>query len=164
MKTLILVRHAKSSWAQPGLSDFDRPLNERGKLNAPIMASRLHQKIKTIDSFIFSPAKRTRKTAKIFNKEFKINESKLRPEPLLYEAPFQRYNFVIEHIPNEVQTAAIFAHNPGITDFINTLSLHPIFNLPTCGIYAFQIDIDSWKEFQAGEMQFLFFDFPKNEG
>ena len=66
MKTLILVRHAKSDWGNPGLDDFDRPLNERGKKDAPVMAQRLRDKKVKIDAFIASPAKRAAKTAKFF--------------------------------------------------------------------------------------------------
>ena len=71
MKQLILVRHAKSDWGNPGLDDFDRPLNERGKKNAPVMAQRLLDKKIKIDAFISSPAKRAAKTAKIFAETFK---------------------------------------------------------------------------------------------
>src|SRR4051794_9695084 len=70
MKTLILVRHAKSSWDQPGVSDIDRPLNERGKSDAPQMAKRLKERNIKIDLFISSPAKRAKKTAKYFAEEY----------------------------------------------------------------------------------------------
>ena len=66
MKTLLLIRHAKSSWDEPGISDFDRPLNERGKKDAPIMAKRVKEKAIELDHLISSPAKRAKKTAKYF--------------------------------------------------------------------------------------------------
>ena len=74
MKTVFLIRHAKSDWGEPSLSDFDRPLNERGKKDAPVMAQRLLDKKIKIDAFISSPAKRAGKTARIFAKEYKVDK------------------------------------------------------------------------------------------
>ena len=79
MKHLLLVRHAKSSWDNFSVKDFDRPLNERGKKDAPVMAKRLLKKDIMIDAFISSPAKRARKTAEAFVKEYKGNK-----EPIIF--------------------------------------------------------------------------------
>ena len=70
MKTVIMVRHAKSSWEEQGVSDFDRPLNNRGKRDAPEMAQRLKKRNIPIDHFISSPAKRAKKTSELFAEEF----------------------------------------------------------------------------------------------
>ena len=77
MKTLLLIRHAKSSWDNATLSDFERPLNERGKYDAPLMAKKLKDKKIEIDAFVSSPAKRAKKTAEIFMHEFEVKEKKL---------------------------------------------------------------------------------------
>jgi phosphohistidine phosphatase len=161
MKTLIVVRHAKSSWAKPGLEDFDRPLNDRGKEDAPKMAKILAEKKLDIDALVSSPAKRAYKTASIFRKELDIKKTELIEAPALYEASLKTFFRIVENLKDDWNAVAIFSHNPGITDFINALETHPIYNMPTCSVYAIQIRIDSWKDFEAGKKKFLFFDYPK---
>lgn len=158
MKELLLIRHAKSSWDDFSLPDFERPLNERGKRDAPDMAERLRkQKIK-IDLLISSTAKRARKTAEAFAKEFDI-------EPILvdelYHASDQAFINAIVKIPNEIKTAAIFSHNPGITDFANSLTTTRTDNIPTTGIFAVKIETEKWKDFLLAEKKFWFFEYPK---
>lgn len=162
MKTLILIRHAKSSWDDSTITDFERTLNERGKQDAQIMAERLKKKISVIDTFVSSSAKRARKTTKFFMKVYDEKDSNLIVEPSLYEAPMQQYYRVIENLGDSKNTVAIFAHNPGITDFVNSLDCLEVYNMPTCSIYAVQIDIEHWVDFRVAEKKFLFFDYPKN--
>jgi len=161
MKTLLLVRHAKSSWDDPAMTDFDRPLNERGKKDAPMMADRLIARGITVGSFISSPAKRARKTAKIFAQAFKRNEEEIILIPELYLASSSVFESVLASIESDSETLALFSHNPGITDFANTLSAARIDDIPTCGIFAVSIDTDDWKNFRAAKKEYLFFDYPK---
>ena len=91
VKQLLLIRHAKSSWADFSLKDFDRPLNDRGKKDAPVMAKRLLDKGIAIDAFIASPAKRTRKTAEIFAKEYKSEKGRIILFDELYLATPSRF-------------------------------------------------------------------------
>ena len=160
MKTLILVRHAKSSWTDASVSDFDRKLNDRGKHDAPVMAKRLAARELTIDAFISSPAKRAKKTAEIFTVEFKNIDIQLIPQ--LYEASLQTWFAVIENLDDQYNTVAVFAHNPAITDFVNAMDVFPVFNIPTCGIYALKIHTNEWSQLQLAGKEFLFFDYPKN--
>ena len=162
MKTLLLIRHAKSSWDDSTITDFERTLNERGKQDAPIMAERLKKRISEVDAFVSSSAKRARKTAKFFMKVYDEKESNLIVAPSLYEASMQQYYRVIEGLNDKQNTVAIFAHNPGITDFVNSLDCMEVYDMPTCGVYAVQIDIKHWADFRVGEKKFLFFDYPKN--
>ena len=162
MKTIILIRHAKSSWADADITDFDRTLNDRGKHDGPIMAQRLKKKMANVDTFVSSSAKRARKTAKYFLKAYDRKEEKLIIEPTLYEAPMEQYYTVIDSLNDIQNSVAIFAHNPGITDFVNSLGCTVVYNMPTCGIYAVEINIDHWKDFRDGEKKLLFFDYPKN--
>lgn len=162
MKTLLLIRHAKSSWDNIADTDFERPLNERGKHDAPIMAKRLHDKKIEINLFVSSPAKRAKKTAEIFMDEFGIKEKKLLTIPDLYEGSPNNFYTAIEDLKNKIDTVALFAHNPGITDFINSLECHPIYEMPTCGIFAVKIKTKKWKDFKDADKEFLFFDYPKN--
>ena len=161
MKTLLLVRHAKSSWDDPAMTDFDRPLNERGKKDAPAMADRLIARGITIGSFISSPAKRAKKTAKIFSQAFQRNEEEIILIPELYLASSSVFESVLASIESDSDTIALFSHNPGITDFANTLTAARIDDIPTCGIFAVSIDTDDWKNFRAAKKEFLFFDYPK---
>lgn len=162
MKTLLLIRHAKSSWENITQTDFDRPLNERGKHDAPLIAKRIHERKIEIDLFMSSPARRAKKTASYFLEEFGAKEKKLQLVPSLYEASVDKYYEAVENIKDENNSVAIFAHNPGITDFINSLNCYPIFNMPTCGIVAIKIKTKHWKKFREAEKEFLFFDYPKN--
>ena len=163
MKILLLIRHAKSSWDNSSLSDFDRPLNERGKEDAPKMAGRLKEKKIQVDAFVSSPAKRAKKTAKIFMKELGSDENDLILLPSLYEASVNDFYKAVEDLDDDINSAALFSHNPGITDFINSLDCSPVYNMPTCGVYAIEINTEKWKDFRQSEKKLLFFDYPKKE-
>lgn len=161
MKTLILVRHAKSDWGDPLLRDFDRPLNERGKKDAPKMAERLLERKMKIDAFISSPAKRAAKTATLIAEAFGKKKEKIRFEEKLYLAAADVFRKLVSELDDELDTVAIFSHNDGITDYANMLCSVRVDNIPTCGIYAVKADIKSWKDFNEAEKKFLFFDYPK---
>lgn len=161
MKYLILVRHAKSDWGNPGLDDFDRPLNERGKRDAPVMARRLLDKKIKIDLFVSSPAKRAAKTAKNFVEELGAKKKNLLFNKELYLAAPSVFYEVIAEIDNEFDTVAVFSHNNGITDFANQLTDARIDNIPTCGVFAIKINCSSWKDFKDAEKEFWFFDYPR---
>jgi phosphohistidine phosphatase len=145
------------------LSDFDRPLNERGKENAPVMAHRLKQTKIKIEAFVSSPAKRAKKTAKIFMKELGADENELILLPSLYDASVNDFYKAIEDFEDTFSCVALFSHNPGITDFINSLECQPVYNMPTCGVYAIEIHTEKWRELKDAEKKFLFFDFPKKK-
>jgi phosphohistidine phosphatase len=162
MKTLILVRHAKSSWDQPGLSDFERPLNERGKKDAPEMAKRLKERGIKVDSFVSSPAKRAKRTARFFAEEFNTDKDDIKLIDGLYLATPSAFASAILQLSNKDETVAMFAHNPGITEFASSLSNVKIDDMPTCAVFAVQAETDTWSEFEKAEKKFLFFDYPKN--
>jgi phosphohistidine phosphatase len=163
MKTLLLVRHAKSSWDNFLLTDFERPLNDRGKHDAPMMAKRLLKKEVKIDGFISSPAKRAKKTAQAFAEEYGKTKKNIILDPNLYEASIKNFEEVIDDIQNKFDTVAIFSHNPGITDFANTLTQQKIDNIPTCGVFAVKADVKDWEDFNTAKKEFWFFDYPKHE-
>ena len=161
MKTVFLIRHAKSDWGEPSLSDFDRPLNERGKRDAPVMAHRLLDKKIKINAFISSPAKRAGKTARIFAKEFRVDKDDIIYRDELYGAAEDVFYDVIRNADNKFESIAIISHNPGLTDFANLLTDTRIDNIPTCGVFAVTIETDSWSSFKEAGKNFLFFDYPK---
>ena len=162
MKKLYIIRHAKSSWGDFTTPDFDRPLNDRGKRDAPEMARRLLQKKITIDVFISSPAKRAKSTCKAFCKAYERDSDEIICINELYHASVETFNKVASTIDDQFQSAAIFSHNPGITDFVNGLvkDVH-IDNMPTCAVFAVGIEATSWKDFLSADKNFLFADYPK---
>lgn len=162
IKTLLVVRHAKSSWEIGSMNDFERPLNDRGKKDAPMMAKRLIEKNIYIDAFVSSPAKRAKKTAELFCNNYGKNDDFVIFMSMLYHATLDVFYEVINQLDDNFSTVAIFSHNPGITDFANTLidSVH-LDNMPTCSIFAIQIHCDKWKDFNKSKKDLLFFDYPK---
>lgn len=161
MKTLLLVRHAKSDWGNPLLRDFDRPLNERGKRDAPVMAQRLLDRKLSIDAFVSSPAKRAGKTARIFAQAYGLKKEEVRYVEDLYLAEPEIFFRVVEAADDKWDTIAVFSHNPGITDFANRCTNARIDNIPTCGVFAIRLHAQTWKSFRTAEKEFLFFDYPK---
>jgi phosphohistidine phosphatase len=162
MKTLFIIRHAKSSWDTATLGDFDRPLNERGKKDAPVMAKRLFDNKVNPELFVASPAKRAKKTAELFIKEFGKGENEIVFISELYHASADLFYDIISKFNDQYHSIAIFSHNPGITDFVNSLTTVRIDNMPTCGIFAVTSVINTWNEFAAAEKEFWFFDYPKS--
>jgi len=162
MKTLVIVRHAKSSWDQPGLSDFDRPLNERGKKDAPVMANRLKEKGIELDHLVSSPAKRAKKTAKYFAEEFRLKKEDIKLVEALYGATQSEFLQAIKEIDDKYKNVALFSHNPGVTDFASSLTNVHVDDMPTCAMFAVQANTDSWIDFMEVERSFLFFDYPRN--
>ena len=162
MKTLILVRHAKSSWDQEGLSDSERPLNERGKKDAPEMAKRLRKRGLVIDKLVSSPAERAFRTARFFAKEYEVKKDDIQVEKTLYGAMPSQFDQVVAGMKDKYNAVAFFSHNPGITEFVNSLTNVHTDNIPTCGVFAVQAEVESWKDFPKAEKKFLFYDYPKN--
>ena len=156
------MRHAKSSWEEPGVSDIDRPLNERGKHDAPEMAKRIKNRKIKIDLFISSTAKRARRTAKYFADEWKVKKEEIVLNEELYLATPSSFINVLEKLDKKYDTVALFSHNPGITELANQLTSVRIDNMPTCSVFAIQAELNSWKDFASAEKSFLFFDYPKN--
>ena len=161
MKQLLLVRHAKSSWANPGQADFDRPLNERGHKDAPMMAKRILEQGITIDLVISSTAVRALTTATYFATANGIATSDIVQHDFLYNAPPERFAKAIVQIRDEINTAAIFAHNPGITDFVNQLTATQIDDMPTCAVFAITLQADSWKNWATAKKEYWFAEWPK---
>lgn len=164
MKQLILVRHAKSDWGDPSLADIDRPLNERGKRDAPDMARRISKRKIRPDLLISSPAKRAARTARAFAGEFGFAKKDILYLPELYLAPPSVFFEVIAGISNDADTVLLFSHNEGITDFANQLGVARIDNIPTCGVFAIKADCKKWEAFRDAGKEFWFFDYPKSPG
>ena len=160
----MIIRHAKSSWENAIVHDIDRPLNDRGKRDAPAMAQRLIKTGINIDFFVSSPAKRARTTAEYFIREFGRQEKEIHFIAELYHAPVQTFKDVVSVLDDKYSSTAIFSHNPGITAFANTLTNVRLDNMPTCGVFAVRSAVDSWGDFLSSGPDFWFFDYPKSGG
>jgi phosphohistidine phosphatase len=161
MKRLYLIRHAKSSWKEPMVPDFERPLNKRGKRDAPLMGKRLHSSQLQPDLLISSPAKRAVKTAKIIAEEIGFPKKRIVYDESIYEAGVSALIHLIRHLENSVNQVLLVGHNPGLTMVAEFLTDTAIGNIPTCGIVCVEFPTDSWEKIEAGSGTMLFFDAPK---
>ncbi|MEM7550241.1 MAG: histidine phosphatase family protein [Bacteroidota bacterium] len=165
MKYLYIVRHAKSSWDFPHLSDHDRPLNKRGKRNAPEMGERLLSKSIIPDLMISSTAKRAYKTAFKIAEKLSYKEDNIILTKRLYHADVSDIVEVLSIDQNEqLESIMIFGHNPGLTYFSNWVSGESIDNVPTAGVVAVELPIVSWRDLREGSGKLIFFDYPKKGG
>jgi len=161
MKTLYIVRHAKSSWINLELKDFDRPLNSRGDKDAPEMGHRLALQRITADLLLSSPAKRAYTTATIIAKQLKSPIEEIVKDEAIYHANKKELLSIIHQQKSHFNSLMIFGHNPGLTDFANYLTGEDIENIPTCGIVGIRFEITDWESMDKGTGRLLFFDFPK---
>jgi phosphohistidine phosphatase len=161
MKSLFLIRHAKSSWSDSSLHDHDRPLNERGKRDGPRMAKWIHSQGAQPDAIVSSTAKRARKTAQYFAKAFGVDKGDIERRSAIYEASTRALLQVIQELDDEWETVFLFGHNPGFTDLANLFPGDYIDNVPTCGIVRLEADVDSWKDFGPQSAEQRAFYYPK---
>lgn len=165
MKKLYIIRHAKSSWDNPEMDDLDRPLNKRGKRDAPQMGKQLKEKEVTPDFMLSSPAERARATCEAIAEVLSFNKEKIKIDRRLYHANEDQILEVIRGIKNSPrdseEVVLLFGHNPGLTEFANALLNQYIDNIPTCGIVAAELPVDYWQDVTFGCGRMLFFDFPK---
>ena len=161
MKTLTIVRHAKSSWQDRGLSDRERPLNKRGKRDAPMMGKRLVAAGVRPSLIISSPAVRAWSTAKVFAKELNYPIEFLQREEGLYLASLDNLLDIVATQDTGFHNLMLFAHNPGLTDFTNYLVPGLSSNLPTCGVVAVNIDCDDWMLYDRPKAELVAYDYPK---
>ncbi len=161
MKTLYLTRHAKSSWKEQDLDDFDRPLNPRGKRDAPFMGQLLKKKNILPDLLISSPAVRAYTTARTIASEIGYPPEKIITDENIYEGSSSELLEVINSIEEEYESAMVFGHNPGFTMLSNYLSGKDILNIPTCGIVKIKFDKEKWSDIEVGTGELIWFEYPK---
>jgi phosphohistidine phosphatase len=163
MKTVILVRHAKSSWKDPGLKDFDRPLNKRGKRDAPFMGKKLKERKIMPGLILSSPAKRARKTATEIAKAIGYPKNKIQYNEDIYHSSAQYLLQLVRKQDDTHETIMLFGHNPDFNDFADLLlGDNPVMNIPTTGVHCIKFDVDSWKKVKEGKGRSVFFDYPKS--
>jgi len=161
MKTLTLVRHAKSSWKDRGLSDRERPLNKRGEHDAPLMGQYVADAGVRPSQIISSPAVRAWTTARIFAGELGYPVEFLQREDGLYLASLDNLLDVVATQDAGFNNLMLFAHNPGLTDFANYLVPGLTNNLPTSGAVSVNLDTDDWMLYDRPKTDLVFYDYPK---
>ncbi|MCX2744433.1 histidine phosphatase family protein [Mangrovivirga sp. M17] len=162
MKTLILMRHAKSSWEDPYMDDFDRPLNKRGKNDAPEMGKRLRLLGMVPLQVISSPAARTAATSIKACENMNFDKNDIEWEKDLYHASASTIWEVIRKKGKE-NIVMVVGHNPGLNSVADSLNLD-IDNIPTAGVLVVVLSIKNWSEARPEKARFDFFDYPKNKG
>ena len=160
MKTLYIVRHAKSSWEYSGIDDIDRPLKKRGIKDAHLMSKKLLKSEKKPDVFITSSANRALHTAVIFCENFGYPHINLKIKRQLYSFSDGYLVKTVRALDDGYESAIIFSHDHGINTFVNKFGSKPIAHVPTCGIIGIRFNEKHWKNLKRGET--ILIDYPKN--
>lgn len=161
MRTLYLIRHAKSSWDNPGLRDFNRPLNDRGQRDAPLMATLIAKMDIKPDLLVSSPARRAITTAQFFADALSIADDEVVRNQDIYEAYPQEILRLISELPELAEIVFLFGHNPTFTEVANRFTDDFIENIPTCGVVRIESPAESWRSFYEGNARVTAKYFPK---
>ena len=161
MKTLFLIRHAKSSWDDTALPDKDRPLNDRGRRDAPRMGERLAKRDVKPDLILSSPAVRALSTAEIIAKRLDYRRKDIVVTERLYAVEVDDLLDVIHQLGDKVERVMLFGHNPELTEFAHRLS-GEITHMPTCAVAEFRFDAESWSTIGTIKPAEVLLDYPKN--
>ena len=141
-------------------TDFERSLSDTGKNEAIAESENLISKITSIDLILSSSALRTKQTAEYFRKALNCTAEKIKHLDGLYLASAEKIESLISSVEKDVDCLMVVCHNPGITDFVNSLIPNVrIDNMPTCGIFCVEAEVYNWEEFKTAEKTFLFFDY-----
>lgn len=159
MKTLYIVRHAKSSWEYDGISDIDRPLKKRGINDAYLVSKVLLDKIKCPDVFVASCANRALHTAMIFSYTFNFPQANVKISKSLYSFSDGYLIKTVKALDNGYDSAIIFSHDHGINTFVNKFGSKPISHVPTCGVIGIEFEDKHWKNIKKGNT--ILIEFPK---
>lgn len=160
-KYLTVLRHAKSSWDFPDLSDHDRPLNDRGLRDAPRMAKLYASEVDRPDCVVCSTALRARQTAKFFIQELQLSNEKVEYTRGLFHAGASEVLSVLSKISNTYDHVMIVGHNPGFTTFVNRMAGEDIDNIPTCGVVVIQLKLNTWQDIGMGIGELEQYYYPK---
>jgi phosphohistidine phosphatase len=162
MKNIILIRHAKSSWKNHLQDDFDRPLNKRGKKNAPFMGEKLKDRQIIPDLIVSSPAKRAVKTATTIARIMGYPQNNIAFDNNMYHLDALYLFAMIQKLDDKYDIVMCIGHNPGFNDFATMLlDKNSVNNIPTMGIYSIRFKVEEWKKIEPAKGESLFFDYPK---
>ncbi len=159
MKTLVLVRHAKSSWGDPGLPDHSRPLNDRGRRDAPEMGRRMKQRDIRPDVILSSTAVRARTTAQIIAASLDVLPASVVLEDRLYAASVETLLAVIQALDDSMDCVVLVGHNPEMTGLAQHFA-GDIGHMPTCAVAEFGFAAGAWAAVPDQPAAHVFFDSP----
>ncbi len=162
MKTLLLVRHAKSSWDDPGLDDRERPLNRRGLRNAPEMGRRLARRGELPQLLVSSVAERAATTARAIAAAIGFPAQHIDYREALYTFDAAAVLDCARGFGDACNAVLLVGHNPALTELANRLAAADIDNIPTCGAAKLELPLQRWAELAPGCAQLAYFDYPKN--
>ena len=162
MKTLYLFRHAKSSWSFDDLSDQERPLNDRGRDDAPAMGKALSKRHICPDILVSSPAVRAMSTAVLVARELQYPTNKISVVAGIYGADTDDLLTIIRDLPDSAASALLVGHNPTITETANALSPSAVNEMPTAAVVCLHFECDKWAEVSKANAEFYFYDYPRN--
>jgi phosphohistidine phosphatase len=161
MRLLTLIRHAKSSWDSAALTDSERPLNPRGRRDAPAMAQRAAHMIGKPRRVVSSPALRAISTARIFCEVLGIPSEEIIVKPSIYEATADTLLDLVRDLDDQDRHVMLFGHNPGFTELAHLLAPCSFDELPTCGIAHFSIAARTWRDIIPDGAKLLRYAYPK---
>lgn len=161
IRRLTLVRHAKSSWDYAELSDFERPLNARGRRDAPAMARHLAAELERPLRLVSSPALRAITTAHAFADALGLANSAIRVEPRIYEATLGTLFGIVQDLDDADTHVLLFGHNPGLTELAQLLAPCSFSEMPTCAAATLGFELKHWRELQPHGGTLLRYEFPK---
>lgn len=161
MKTLFLFRHAKSSWSDPELKDFERPLADRGLRDVDVMAERFVAQDRHVQCIVSSPAIRAKTTAILFAKAINFPQDDIAANPELYFAGAAMFLKAASLIDEDYDSAMLVGHNPAITEFVNDMCDADIDNVPTSGLVELRLPLEHWSEIAYETADLIDFDYPK---
>lgn len=161
MKTVYLVRHAKSDWENPNLSDIERPLNERGYSNANSMSLWFNEKQDSPDLIISSPAIRAITTSLIFARNLNYDSNLINIKKELYESTVKDYLSVITKTDEQYKSVMLFGHNPTISSFAESLCKAIPMEMSTCAIAGIHFDCKKWNDLRTTKGDLFLFEYPK---
>ena len=162
MKTLYLLRHAKSAWGDRELTDQDRPLNSRGLNDIPKMSARLREK-SAVQAIISSTALRASRTAKLMAEGIGFPAESVSLNSEMYLSGPLKLLEIVRQLDDMLTEVMLVCHNPAITEFVNSMSGANIANIPTCGLVTLRLNSDTWADTVFNQAVLLEFDYPKKE-
>ncbi|MDQ3072627.1 MAG: histidine phosphatase family protein [Bacteroidota bacterium] len=155
------MRHAKSSWRDADWFDIERPLNDRGRSDIPLMILVLHEKVKKIDKIITSPANRAMMTARLIAEGLEYNKDDIEVKEVIYESEVKQILDLIKNLDNNWQSVMLVGHNPEFSLCLEELTGLSYRVMPTAAVAGIEFNVKSWKDIKEGKGSLLLFDFPK---
>ncbi len=163
MKTITVMRHAKSSWNHPSQTDHERPLNDRGRHDAPMMSQRLAERGYQPDGILVSTSQRTRETLDLMLPALQCDPANALFSDAIYEAPLSALLDTICATSDTVSHLLLIGHNPGVSLLCNALVPGSVQDMPTSAVTHYDVDGTNWSNFSQAGFQLVFHDFPKNQ-